>query len=154
MTVNILYDTILKDNRSVLPSIFHRIAVKVAHVGHQGVKKTKDLMKRKVCFIDMLEAIEDEIDNCISCQSTARPTSPTKIQVSSLRDEVWDTLNKDFIGSLPNGKYVFAIMNQRLRFPFAAATIIASPKNLIKVFHVISNHQPCSGGGACVIPRP
>ena len=65
MTVNIQYDIILKDNRIVLPSIFHRIAVKVAHVVHQGVKKTKDLMKRKVCFIDMHEAIEDEIDNCI-----------------------------------------------------------------------------------------
>ena len=50
MTVNILYDIILKDNRIVLPSIFHRIAVKVAHVGHQGVKKNKRFDEKESMF--------------------------------------------------------------------------------------------------------
>ena len=56
---------------------------------------------------------------------------------SLLPNEVWDTLNVDFLGPLPNGKYVFAIMDQRSRFPFAAVTASTSAKNLIKVFHVI-----------------
>ena len=46
-------------------------------------------------------------------------------------------LNVDFLGPLPNGKYVFTIMDQRSRFPFAAVTASTSAKNLIKVFHVI-----------------
>ena len=137
LTVNIQYDIILKDHRIVLPTIFHRTAVKLAHVGHQGVQKTKALMRSKVFFIGMDKAIEDEINNCIACQSTGRPTPPAKIQPSLLPNEVWDTLNVDFLGPLPNGKYVFAIMDQRSRFPFAAVTASTSAKNLIKVFHVI-----------------
>ena len=47
LTVNIQYDIILKDNRIALPTIFHRTEVKLAHVGHQGVQKTKALMRSK-----------------------------------------------------------------------------------------------------------
>ena len=84
----------------------------------------------------MEKAIQDEINNCIAYQSTGRPTPPAKIQPSLLPNEVWDTLNVDFLGPLPNGKYVFAIMDQRSRFPFAAVTASTSAKNFIKVFMV------------------
>ena len=136
LTVNIQYDIILKDNRIVLPTIFHRTAVKLAHVGHQGVQKAKASMRSKVFFIGMDNAIEDETNNCIACQSTGRPTPAAKIQPSFLPNEVWDTLNADFLGPLPNGKYVFAIIDQRSRFPFAAVTASTSAKNFIKVFMV------------------
>ena len=112
LTVNIQYDIILKDNRIVLPTVFHRTAVKRAHVGHQGVQKTKALMRSKIFFIGMDKAIEDEINNCIACQSTGQPTPPAKIQSSLLPNEVWDMLNVDFLGPFPNGKYVFTIMDQ------------------------------------------
>ena len=137
LTVNIQYDIILNGNCIALPTIVHRTAVKLAHVGHQGVQNTKALMRSKVFFIGMDKAIEDEINNCIACQSTGRPTPPAKIQPPLLPNEVCDTLNVDFLGPLPNEKYVFAIMDQRSRFPFAAVTASTSAKNLIKVFHVI-----------------
>ena len=95
-------------------------------------------MRSNVFSIDMDKGIEDdEINNCIACLSTGRPTPPVEIQPSPLPDEVWDTLNIDFLGPLPNGKYVFAIMDQRSRFPFAAFTASTSAKNFIKVFHVV-----------------
>ena len=133
LTVNIQYDMILKDDRIVLPTIFHRDA----YVGHQGVQKTNALMRSKVFFIAMDKAIEDEINNYIACQSTGWPTPPAKIQPSLLTNEVWDTLNIDFLRPLPNEKHVFAIMDQRSRFPFAVVTASTSAKNLIKVFRVI-----------------
>ena len=70
LTVNIQYDIILKDNRTALPTIFHRTAVKLAHVGHQGVQKTKALIRSKVFIIGIAKALEDEINNGIACQST------------------------------------------------------------------------------------
>ena len=59
LTVNIQYDIILKDNRIILPTIFPRTAVKLAHVGHQGAPKKKALMRSKVFLIGMDKAIED-----------------------------------------------------------------------------------------------
>ena len=94
-------------------------------------------MRSKVFFVGMDKAIQDEINNCIACQSTGRPTPPAKTQPSLLPNEVWDTLNVDFLGPLPNGKCIFAIMDQRSRFQFADVTASTSAKNLIKVFHVI-----------------
>ena len=88
----------------------------------------------------MDKAIEDGINNHIACQSTGQPTPPAKIQPSLLLNEVWDKLNVDFLGPLPNGKHVFAIMDQRSRFPFPDVTASTSAKNIIKVFHVIFGH--------------
>ena len=85
----------------------------------------------------MDKATEDKINKCIACQSTGRSTPPVKIQPSPLPKEVWYTLNIKFLGPLPNGKYVFSIMDQQSRFPFAALTASTSIKNLLKVFHVI-----------------
>ena len=86
-------------------------------------------MGSKIFVFGIDKAIQDEINNYIVCQPTGRPTPPVKIQPSLLPNEVWDTLNVDFLGPLPNGKYIFAIM--------AAVTASTSAKNLIKVFHVI-----------------
>ena len=98
LTANIQYDIILKDNRIVLPTIFNRTAVKLAHVGHQSMQKAKAMMRSKVFFIGMDKVIEDEINNCIACQSTGWPTLPAKIQPSFLPNEVCDTLNTDVLG--------------------------------------------------------
>ena len=50
MTVNIQYDIILKDNHIVLLTIFHHIAVKLAHVGHPGVQKNKSFDEKQSIF--------------------------------------------------------------------------------------------------------
>ena len=47
LTVNIQYDIILKDNCFVLPTIFHCTAVKLTHVGHQGVQKNKSFDEKQ-----------------------------------------------------------------------------------------------------------
>ena len=91
----------------------------------------------------MDKAIEDEINNCIACQSMGRPTPPAKLQPSPLPGEVWDTLNIDFLGPLRNEKYVLATMDQRSEFPFAAVTASTSAKNLIKILHVIFGQYGC-----------
>ena len=44
LTINLDNDIILKDNRIILPEIFHKTSVKLAHIGHQGIQKTKALM--------------------------------------------------------------------------------------------------------------
>ena len=41
LTVNIQYDIILKDNRIVLPTVFHRTVVKLAHLSIKVCKKQK-----------------------------------------------------------------------------------------------------------------
>ena len=61
LTVNLDNDIILKDNCIILPDIFHKTLIKLAHIGHQGIQKTKALMRSKVFFLGMDNALENEI---------------------------------------------------------------------------------------------
>lgn len=137
LTVNVEHDIILKEHKIVLPAIFHRIVIKLGHIGHQGVQKTKALVRSKVFFLGMDKAIEEEVKNCIACQASTRHVPPAQIKPTEISKEVWDTLNVDYLGPLPNGRYVFAIMDQRSRFPVVAITSSTSAKCLIKSFHAI-----------------
>ena len=71
---------IIKDNRIILPEIFHKTSVKLAHIGHQGIQKTKALMRSKVFFLGMDNAIENEITNCVPCQATGQSNPPLVVQ--------------------------------------------------------------------------
>jgi hypothetical protein len=48
-------------------------------------------------------AIENEIQNCVACQATGRVHPPTVNQPTEVPNQVWDTLNMDYLGPLPNG---------------------------------------------------
>ena len=63
-------DIILTDNCIVLPEIFHKTPVKLTHTGHQGIQKTKALMRIKFFFLGMDNAIENEITTGLPCQAT------------------------------------------------------------------------------------
>ena len=81
LTINLDGDIILKDNRIILPETLHKTSVKLAHIKHQRIQKTKSLMRSKVFFLGMVNAIENEITNRVPCQATdmSRPpsSSPT-----------------------------------------------------------------------------
>ena len=83
----------------------------------------------------MHKAIEDEINNCIACQSIGWPTPPAKIQSSLLPNEVWDTLNIDFLGLLPNEKYVLLLWINNLDFYLLLLPLVL--QQITSVFHVI-----------------
>ena len=65
LTINLDNDIILKDNLIILPEILHKTSVTLAHIGHQGIQKTKALMRSKVFFLGIDNTTENEITNCI-----------------------------------------------------------------------------------------
>ena len=67
LTINFDNDIILKDNRIIFREILHKTSVKLAHIGHQGIQRTRALMRSKVFFLGMDSAIENEITNCVPC---------------------------------------------------------------------------------------
>ena len=77
----------------------------MAHIRYQRIQKTKALMRSKVFFLSMDNAIENEI----SSKSVVQPTK--------IAEKIWDTVNIDYLGPLPNGKYVLAMMDQISRYP-------------------------------------
>jgi len=59
----------LKQNKIVIRKILQRKVVKLAHTGHQGIKKTKTLLRNKVWFPNMNKFTTDETSTCIPFQA-------------------------------------------------------------------------------------
>ena len=74
LTINLDNDIILKDSRIILPEMFHKTSVKLAHIGHQGIQKTKALMRSKAFFLCMDNAIEKEITIVYHVKQLVDPT--------------------------------------------------------------------------------
>ena len=92
------HEVTLKDNRIVLPNVYHKIAITLAHQGHQGITKTKALLGNTVFFFNMNKLVEEEIGNCITCQSLTQPKPPQPIVSTNMPEKVWKTINMDYLG--------------------------------------------------------
>ena len=108
---------ILKGTRIILPKVLQQVAINLAHVGHQGIQKTKQLLRLKVYFPNMDKLVEQKISNCLACQAVGKQNKTTPLINTEIPENVWDTVNVDYLGPLPNGQYLFVLIDQRSRFP-------------------------------------
>jgi len=110
-------EIILRGSRIVLPASLRQHALNIAHEGHQGLVKTKQLLREKVWFpgIDMMA--KQLTDSCLSCQATNGATHPEPLIMSELPPEPWHTLHIDFCGPFPGSYYLLVVVDAFTRFP-------------------------------------
>ena len=65
---------VLKDKRIVIPENLRQRTLAIAHERHQGIVKTKALLREKVWWPGIDRQIESLIKSCHACQVTAQPT--------------------------------------------------------------------------------
>ena len=65
---------ILRGTRIVIPKSLRADAIRLAHLGHQRIVKTKSLMQEKVWFPLIDSLVKAEIDACLPCQATDAQT--------------------------------------------------------------------------------
>ena len=124
---------ILNDRLLVIPRELQRQVVKLAHEGHQGVVKTKQLLRQKVWFNGSAEMIEEECRNCLPCQaSTHGGTSQEEIQPSPLPSGSWEHLCADFTGPFANGKYLLVVIDEYSRYPVVEPVRSTSAQSTIR----------------------
>ena len=137
LTISTSNDLILKVNRIILPIAYQSVAVKLAHIGHLGVVKTKALLRSKVYFPGMDDAVETEVAGCMSCQAVGKAKPPPTLNITPTPTDVWDIVNVDYLGPLPNGTYVFVIVDQKSKFPDIEFVSSTSAPILIKTLERI-----------------
>ena len=110
-------DLILRGNRIVIPASLQQRAVEIAHEGHQGIVKTKKLLREKVWFPGIDEMAKRAIKNCIACQANGPENHPEPLKMSLLPPTPWHTVNVDFCGPFPSGEYLLVVIDAYSRFP-------------------------------------
>ena len=117
LTVNTQENVILRGNRIIIPSVLRERAIAIAHEGHQGLVKTKQLLREKVWFPKIDQYVKHKIDTCIACQANSGNSRLDPLQMSPLPPEPWHTVHMDFCGPFPSGEYLFVMIDAYSRYP-------------------------------------
>ena len=117
LTVNKEGNIILRDSRIVMPTSLRERAIALAHEGHQGLVKTKKLLREKVWFPGIDENVKQAIGKCIAYQANGPENWPDPLQMSPLPPEPWHMVHVNFCSPFPTGEYLFVVIDTYSRFP-------------------------------------
>ena len=117
LSVNETQDLVLRDDRIVIPEKLQKRAIELAHEGHQGITKTKAIIRSKVWFPTMDKQVERAVQDCLPCQVNSRRRDIEPLNMSPLPKGPWTQVSMDFCGPLPSGDYLMVIIDEYSRYP-------------------------------------
>ena len=84
LTVNDASNLLLCDTRIFLPSSLRNTAIQIAHEGHQGLVKTKRLLRTKVWFPHIDRMVQNMVERCLPCQANGLDSRPEPLSMNEL----------------------------------------------------------------------
>ena len=134
---------LLRGHRIVIPESLHKRCIQLAHEGHQGVTKTKALLRSKVWFPFMDKLCSEMLESCFQCQVASNKTVREPLQMSQIPDTPWQEVSLDF--AEVEGCYVLVIIDDHSRFPIvqiinstAAKIVIPKLESVFSLFGIPS----------------
>ncbi|CAB4040725.1 uncharacterized protein K02A2.6-like, partial [Paramuricea clavata] len=130
---------ILRNSQIVIPKSLRSRVLSIAHEGHQGIVKTKMLVRSKVWWPGIDKQVEQMVKECVPCQAAVHqsPKCQPPLNMTKLPPHPWHTLNADFCGPFPNGeKLIFA----RHGYPEELITDNGPPFNAVEFTEYLAAH--------------
>ena len=122
---------VLCQNRIVVPKSLQKKVLQIAHEGHQGIVKTKQLLREKVWFPNIDKQVEQYVKACIACNANVDRNVPEPLQMSQLPIQPWTEVSMDFCGPFPSGDYLMIVIDDYSRYPIAETLTTISAKAVI-----------------------
>jgi hypothetical protein len=121
---------VLRGNNIVIPRELQSRIIDIAHAGHQGIVRTKQLVRNHVWFSGIDEAVENAISKCVKCQSNTNSQRLEPLNMSEMPKEPWTNVCIDYYGPIRNGKYLFVLIDEHSRYPIVRQVSSTSFKAL------------------------
>lgn len=125
---------LLFENRLVIPEHLQKTVVELAHEGHQGIVKKKQLLGDKVWFPGINQLVEEICKKYIPCAAS----TPTK-------HESWSRVSADFCGPFPTGEYLLVVIDDHSRYPVVEVLRSTSARTVIN-FLIVRNTRRTENG--------
>lgn len=125
-------EVILRETRLVIPKTLQVQAIELAHEGHQGVVKTKQLLREKVWFKGIDTLVERMCKECILCQAATSSNAKEPLQMTELPLRKWHEVSVDHVGPFPDGKHILVIIDDHSRFPIVEVVNSTSAQTTIQ----------------------
>jgi hypothetical protein len=124
-------EILLHGNRIVIPKDLQMRVIDLAHEGHQGIVRTKQLLREKVYFQGNDKLVEKTCKLCIPCLASTPKSTFEPLQMSELPSNVWGKLSIDFCGPFPSGYYLMVIIDEYSRYPVVETLTSLTAKSVI-----------------------
>lgn len=95
----------LNNDKICVPESLQQRIIDIAHEGHLGIVKTKQLLRRHAWFPNIDEWVEKTAKSCHACQCNVDSSRTLPLKMSPMPDGPWLELSIDFYGPLSTGKY-------------------------------------------------
>lgn len=126
-------EVLLHDTKLVIPVTLQAKVIAIAHEGHQGIVKTKQLLREKVYFPGIDRLVEETCKSCIPFLASVNKTIPEPLKMSKMPDYAFQEVSMDFCGPFPDGKYLLVLIDEYSRFPLVEILTSISSKTVIPV---------------------
>ena len=105
---------ILRDHRLIIPDSLRKKVTEIAHAFHQGIVKTKQLIREKVWF----PGIDKKVESCIPCLACVpSPAQREPLSMTTLPSGPWMEVVVDLAGPFPSGEYLLVVIDEYSWFP-------------------------------------
>ncbi len=108
---------VLRQQQIVVPKSLRQRVIDLAHQGHQGIVKTKALIRSRVWFPGIDRMVEKRVSECIPCQATTKTEHFQPMVPSDMPKGPWEKVDGDFFGPTPENWYYFVNYDEYSRFP-------------------------------------
>jgi len=143
--LNVQDGILLRGTRIVIPETLRDRTIKLAHEGHQGLVKSKMLLREKVWFPNIDKYCAEIISTCIECAATTTPNRANyePLKMSQLPQFPWQQVSVDFLGPLPTGEMLMVVIDDYSRYPVveiihstSANTVISTLDHVLSMFSI------------------
>ena len=108
---------VLRGERIVVPQELRETIVTIAHEGHQGIVRTKQLLRTHIWFPGIDKMVEMHVGKCLACQATIPCHTREPLQMSDLPTGPWKKISVDFAGPFQNKDMALVCWDQYSRYP-------------------------------------
>ena len=89
----------------------------ILHETHQGIYRSKALLREKLWWPEVNNDVERLISNCGVCQRLSNPIKPPPIQTTKLPNSASENVGIDITGPFQGGQYCLVLVDYYSRYP-------------------------------------
>lgn len=130
-------NVVLRGTRIFIPSSLRQTVLQAAHEGHGGIVSTRVRLRSKVWWPGLDKDAEKICRSCHGCQLVGSPDPPEPMARTELPQGPWEDVGIDYLGPLPSGECVLAIVDYYSRYVEAVVTRSTTSQRTIELLEDI-----------------
>lgn len=110
------HEVMLRGERLIIPTSLQKRVLRLAHIGHPGIERSKQRLRSKVWWPSMDRDVEKAVRSCLDCQIVGKAAPPEPMAIRELPQKPWEVLHLDMLGPLPSGNSLLVIIDPYSRY--------------------------------------